>query len=159
MLDEELHPSDQELLQAADGELPPPRAVQIHAHLAACWECRARMAEIEGTIADFVRAHRHTLDPQLPPIAGPRALLRARLAELASRPHGGSWRGLFRFTSVAHAAALLGVAVLVAAAIGGLLVPHFTLGRRDSAVVSPERESEPDHSLTPGATRSVAIGD
>jgi hypothetical protein len=159
MLDEELHLSDQELLLAADGELPPPRAAQIHAHLAACWECRARMAEIEGTIADFVRAHRHTLDPRLPPIAGPRALLRAQLAELASRPPGSSWRGLFQFTSVAHAAALVGLAVLVAAAMGGLLVRHFALGRTESAVVSPEREAEPDPTLTPGATRSVAIGD
>ena len=52
----------------------------------------ARMAEIEDTIADFARAHRQTLDPQLPPIAGPRALLRAQLAEQVSRPPVRSWR-------------------------------------------------------------------
>src|SRR5580658_1112971 len=88
----DLHLSDEELLLAADGELPTRRAAQVHAHLAACWDCRARMAEIEGTIADFARAHRQILDPQLPPIAGPRALLRAQLAQLASKPPVSSWR-------------------------------------------------------------------
>jgi anti-sigma factor RsiW len=77
MLGEELHLSDQDLLLAADGELPSRRAAQVHVHLAACWNCRARTAEIEASIVDFARAHRQTLDPQLPPIAGPRALLRA----------------------------------------------------------------------------------
>src|SRR5271157_2001716 len=102
MRNEDLHLPDQELLLAADGELSARRAAQVHAHLAACWTCRARMAEIEGTIADFAKAHRQTLDPQLPPIAGPRALLRAQLAELASMHQvtmrdAGSWRGFFRF--------------------------------------------------------------
>jgi len=60
MLSEDLHLSDQEPLLAADGELPTDRAAQVHAHLAACWSCRARTAEIEGTIADFARAHRRT---------------------------------------------------------------------------------------------------
>ena len=90
--------SDQELLLAADGELPTRRAAQVHVHLAACWSCRARMAEIEGTIADFARAHRQTLDPQLPPIAGRRALLRTQLAELASKRRASSWRWFFQFT-------------------------------------------------------------
>src|SRR5580692_12784266 len=116
------HLSDQEMLQAADGELSTRRAAEVQSHLAACWDCRARMAEIEGTIADFARAHRQTLDPQLPPIAGPRALLRTQLAELASKREASSWRGLFQFTSVARAAALICLAVLVAAVVGKLLL-------------------------------------
>src|SRR6202167_6732474 len=99
------HLSDQELLLAADGELAPRRAAQVRAHLAACWDCRARMAEIEGTIADFARAHRHDLDRQLPPMDGPRALLRAQVAELASQPPARSWRWLFQFNSPVRAAA------------------------------------------------------
>jgi anti-sigma factor RsiW len=62
MLSEDLHLSDQEMLLAADGEHSTRRAAQVHAHLAECWACRARMAEIEGTIADFARAHRQSLD-------------------------------------------------------------------------------------------------
>src|SRR5580658_4143975 len=103
----DLHLSNQELLLAADGEIPTRRAAQVHAHLAACWDCRARMAEIEGTIADFARAHRQTLDPQLPPVDGPRALLRAQLAELASQSPVGSRRWLFQFNSPMRSAAFI----------------------------------------------------
>src|ERR1700685_4061469 len=114
MLSEGLHLSDREMLLAADGELSTRRAAQVHAHLAECWACRARMAEIEQTIADFARAHRQTLDPQLPPIAGPRALLRARLAESASKREVGSWRRLLHFTSATQAAAFFCSAGLIA---------------------------------------------
>src|ERR1700685_1319265 len=114
----DLHLSDQELLLAANAKLQSRRSAQVHAHLAACWDCRARMAGIEGTIADFARAHRQTLDPQLPPIAGPRALLRAQLAELAAQPPVGSWRRFFQFTSAARAAAYISVTFLVGAGGG-----------------------------------------
>jgi len=155
MLNEDLHLSDQELLRAADGELPASRAAQVHAHLAACWGCRARMAEIEGTIVDFARAHRQTLDPQIPPIAGPRALLRAQLAELASQREASSWRCLFQFASATPATVLVCVAVFIAAVGGGLLLQHSTLRR-----AAPfERAAVPDRSLTPGATRSVTVSD
>ncbi len=83
MYKEYVHESYQNLLLAADGELPIRRAAQVREHLASCWECRTRMAEIETTITDFVRASRQVLDSKLPPIAGPRALLRAQLAQLA----------------------------------------------------------------------------
>lgn len=86
MLRENSHPSDQELLLVADGELSPRRAAQVRSHLAACWNCRARMAEIEGAITDFARFHRRTLDPRLPPIAGARERLRCQLAQLAAEP-------------------------------------------------------------------------
>src|ERR1700691_3974566 len=130
MLREDLHLSDQELLLATDGELPTRRGAQVHAPLAACWGCRARMAEIEGTIADFARAHRQTLDPQLPPIAGPRALLRAQLAELASKPQVSSGRSLFQFNSPMRAAAFVG-ALLIAAVVGDLVWQHSTVRGAD----------------------------
>jgi predicted anti-sigma-YlaC factor YlaD len=159
MLSEGLHLSDREMLLAADGELSTRRAAQVHAHLAECWACRARMAEIEQTIADFARAHRQTLDPQLPPIAGPRALLRARLAESASKREVGSWGRLLHFTSATHAAAFLCAAVLIAAVVGRILVHHSTLRGANSIVAAFERGTLPDRTLTPGATRRVAISD
>ena len=55
MAREDLHLSDEEMLLAADGELPPVREAQVRAHFAACWGCRSRMAEIEATIVDFTR--------------------------------------------------------------------------------------------------------
>jgi Putative zinc-finger len=167
MLRENLHVPDQELLLAADGELSSRRTAQVRAHLAACWDCRARMAEIEGTITDFARAHRQTLDPQLPPSAGPRALLKAQLAELAAQPKANSWRSLFQSLSATRsttrAAALLCVTVLIVAAVGRLLVQDFALGfrsrRTNSAAASFERGAVPDRNLTPGATRAVTISD
>jgi len=154
------HLSDQELLRAADGELPGRRADEVNAHLAACWDCRARMAEIEGTIADFARAHRHDLDSQLPPMDGPRALLRAQLAELASQPPTRSSQWLFQFNSLRGAA--IAALLLFAAAVGGMVFfrGHIrsTRGGND-AQTGVERGAEPNRRLTPGATRSVTIGD
>jgi len=90
MASKDIHISDQELLLAADGELPTRRTTQVRTHLANCWDCRVRMAETEAAIIDFARAHRRTFDSQLPPVASPRALLRAQLAELASKTGVGS---------------------------------------------------------------------
>ena len=67
MLREEPHISDQELLPAADGELASRGAAQVKAHLLACWSCRARMANIERAITDFVGAHREMNEFKLPP--------------------------------------------------------------------------------------------
>jgi hypothetical protein len=156
---EDLHLSDEELLRAADGELRSRRAAQVQAHLAACWDCRARMAEMEATIADFARAHRQTLDPQLPPIAGPRALLRAQLAEQVSRPPVRSWRWFSAFGLPMRATALICVVFFLAVVIGKLLLDHSTLLGAHSPASSSEPGAEPDPSLTPGATRAVTIDD
>src|ERR1700683_1195240 len=90
MLSQESHLSDQEVVLAADDELPSARAEQAAAHLLECWPCRARKQEMEHAIADFVHLHRGHLDPLLPPPAGPRALLKAQLAEMAAAPQ--PWR-------------------------------------------------------------------
>ena len=92
---EESHLSDQDLAQAADGELAAARLAKVRAHLAACWPCRARMNEIEAAMISLVRLQREVLDARLPPIAGPRALLRARLAEAGDTIEGSTARGSF----------------------------------------------------------------
>ncbi len=56
MWSKDFHPTDQDLLLAADGELPARRAATVRNHLLVCGDCRARMAEFETTIADFVQA-------------------------------------------------------------------------------------------------------
>jgi hypothetical protein len=148
------HVSDQELLQAADGELSTRRAHQVQAHLAACWSCRARMASIEATIVDFTQAYREKMDPQLPPIAGPRALLHLQLAELASRSNAPSMRWFLRFPLAIRATAIcLSLAAVAVAMV--IFLPHTVL---PSKVLS-EEGAVPDHSLTPGDARSIAIGE
>ena len=86
MLSEDFHPRDEELLMTADGELSGHRSTRVRAHLASCWDCRARMEEIEDTIADFARVYRQLFGPELPLIDGARAQFKARLADLAPRP-------------------------------------------------------------------------
>ncbi|SRR5579883_297554 len=82
MLYEQAHISDQDLVLFADGELSAKRGNHIRNHLAACWQCRVRMAEIDKAVADFVGLHQE--GPEPPPIAGPHAMLKARLAEAAA---------------------------------------------------------------------------
>lgn len=75
---------------AADGELPKRRLMEVETHLQSCWTCRERMRSFEETVAGFVRARNQELQSQIPPCAGPRALLRARLAR-ASAENSGRW--------------------------------------------------------------------
>ncbi len=86
MLSEESHLSDQELLLAADGELSARDAGRVQSHLAACWTCRTRQQEMEASIGEFVRSYRRNFEGYIPPADGPRALLKAQLAQLAETP-------------------------------------------------------------------------
>jgi hypothetical protein len=154
----ENHVSDQELLLAADGELSPRRAALVRAHLEACWECRARGMEIEAAIIDFARAHRQSLDPQLPSAAGPRALLCARLAQLtASHPSQSGWR-FPRGAAVMRIGAVC-AALMVAAWVGTFAVRLLIRHTRGASGNASEQRIIPDRSLTPGATRMVSFSE
>jgi hypothetical protein len=154
MVREPLHLSDEDILLVADGEVSRGRAKQARAHLTACWLCRSRLAELEGTIAEFVSLHRRTLDPQLPAANGSRALLKARLAEAASSTSAGPWTRFLEWVPARRAAACI-CAVVFLTALGARLL----LQRATPADVSFARVAVPDHSLTPGATRPVDLGE
>jgi hypothetical protein len=114
MKPQNLHLSDEDLLQSADGELSPKDAVRIRAHLAACWSCRARLGSLEGTIADFIRVHNEA-DSQLPPSAGPRALLKAQMAATANAGNGSAgWDPRISWMLAAAAMVLCLSAALIA---------------------------------------------
>src|SRR5262245_11813240 len=132
------HLSEQDLIQAVDGELPAARVAEVQEHLAACWKCRARRAEFEQAITDFVRLQRATLDATIPTSEGPAALLKARLAEIPDQPGRAMplrWRALGT-----PAAACLSIVVSAFALF-------WILGRYGSS------NGLPDSRLTPGATR------
>jgi hypothetical protein len=143
MLTQDSHLTDQDLLLAADGELQPARAIQVTQHLSQCWLCRARKQEMEQAVVDFIRLHRGHLDPLLPPAARPRALLKGRLAEMASvsQPQGDRLLQVFDWKQAA--AALLFVAVVAA----GYHLWH--------PAPSARQISSPEPSLTPGAIAIV----
>jgi hypothetical protein len=159
MLKDGFHPTDQELLLAADGELPSRLAAGVRAHLAACGDCRARMAKVEETITDFARAHRQTLDPRLPSIRGARSLLRAQLAEQATKLHRSPRRRFFHFHLVMRAAAYICVVIFFFVVASRTPWQHLSPRGGNSVVVPFERGAVPDPNLTPGVTRGVAIGD
>jgi len=147
-----IHVPDQDLLLLADGELPKRRSVEVRSHLEACWTCRSRLQEIEGVIADFVHLHHSELDPRLPLAAGPRALLKARLAETAAaspereRSKGLHSVGSFRAWSYALAALLT---------VGLLALVQRDLLPRTTRLAGVKDGSAPNRELTPGKTRPV----
>jgi hypothetical protein len=153
MLSRDSHASDELLLMELEGELSPRKAREVRAHVEACWRCRARRQELERSIADFIQAYQQDFDPRLPPAAGPRAMLKARLAQQAParepwrwfpRPHKSVW---------AAAASILGLLV-----IGWFAAPFVwqrpeVSRRMDRTYATGELSlSTPNTALTPGAT-------
>jgi hypothetical protein len=140
-----------DLIAAADGELGDRRVFEVRAHLASCWSCRARMREIEGATAEFVRLHQDTT--LLPPPGAARALFRARLAELAAAPPPPqNWRErLGDFFLPANRLALLGTSM---AAITAVL---FAIGV--GQVTRQQFRLTPDPAITPGAARPVTVAE
>lgn len=143
-MSQEFHLFDQELLQALDGELSARDAERVQAHLSACWACRARKQEIEATIAEFIRLQRATLDPQLPSAEGPRALLKAQLAQL------GSAQSMRRPRWLRGISQRLGWAAIALAVVIPIAYLALTLSRRSAA--PPVVVTVPNPTLTPGAT-------
>ena len=148
MQSEESHLSDQDLLLLVDGELSAGEKTRAAAHLNECWSCRTRKQEIEETIGQFVRFHRDGLDPVLAPVAGPRALLKARLAQAASESEQSWHLWPIRITRLqAGAAAALIALILIVGAASRL---------RPTSVARNVPVSFPEPSLTPGAVAATS---
>jgi hypothetical protein len=159
MVDEEFHLSDQDLLCAADGELPRRRSREIEKHLASCWTCRTRLREIEAAIGNFIHFHRGALNSQFPPAAGSRALLKARLAEMATKPALGVWPQILQFISPHRAVACVCVTLLLAGLAGEVLLRHSLPQQSAPSTNLFDSAAMPNHSLTPGVTLPVTVND
>ena len=143
------HPTDQDLILSADGELPAHRADRLRKHLAECWECRVRAQELEGAIGEFVHFHRRNLDPLLPPTSGSRALLKARLDQFAASAPV-SWSRLLAWRRLILIAP--GAVILLLVCLLMLPRPH-TLPLQRSAHARFVPMSFPATELTPGVIR------
>ncbi len=146
-MSENLHISESDLVLAADGELPARRRAEVAAHLETCWSCRERMSTLQNTIVSYVRARNVELNEQLPSADGPRALLRARMAEAAAQPtHRSPLSFEFPIASfgrlAAAGAAFLAVIVAVLVIFGG--------------TVNAEGP-KPRSGITPGETRPITL--
>jgi anti-sigma factor RsiW len=51
---EDWHPSEGELVDYADGQMPRKQAARIRTHLGVCWSCRTKAERIQETISTFV---------------------------------------------------------------------------------------------------------
>jgi hypothetical protein len=144
------HLSDQHLLLDVEGELSTRDESMVRAHLHSCWKCRARRQDLENAIVDFVRIHQRDLDAKIPPAEGPRALLKARIAQLSdTKP---DWRPEWFTVSRGFACA---VAICGLLAFGVFLV-HSNTVRHGSSRGQAWVVSIPDSRLTPGATVLVS---
>jgi anti-sigma factor RsiW len=159
MENEYAHPSNEELLLFADGELSTRRVSQINAHLAACWDCRIRLKQLEQAIADFVCAYHGSLDPRLPSSAGPRALLKARMSQPPATVRHSPWLRPFQQAFTERRFAYLGAMLLIAAL--GMMVGYGSLLSTTSAlsVFRWTAKPVPNRRLTPGATRPVSTSE
>jgi hypothetical protein len=128
----------------------------MQAHLESCPTCRARLTHLESTLAEFGEAHRETWKTALPGGASPRALLRARLAELAVQEREKGWLRSAWTAVIEHRQtavfASVGVAVLLLLAVR----LHSPSERSQTVTASLGRWEEPDLRLTPGATVPVS---
>lgn len=145
------HISDQDLLAFADGELKPTRSAQVSSHLESCWSCRARRTELENAIASFVKAQRDAFDSLIPPPAGPRTLLKLRLAEAAKTKPPRQFA--FTHWKAAYISAVLATILLVAG------IWRYEKAARAGNIRADESIAEPDRKLTPGAVRPVSLNE
>ncbi len=136
-------------MQAADGELEPSREAAVREHLSACWSCRTRMREIEDTIAEFVHAHQGGFE--VPPAEAPRAMLRARMAELAANSRPGLRERFSNFLLTGNRLAYVGGVFFVVAVL------MFANAVRQSMELATHLV--PDPNLTPGATVPVSTAE
>lgn len=144
------HLTDRDIILLVDGELRS-GAHEARKHLEACWSFRSRMAEIERTIADFAHSYRQSLDAQLTPAAGPRALLKAQLENQAAPETSGWWNRLFAGRHAGSPASI--TASLLVACLAVFAIYARGVSRRTGDL------SIPKNSLTPGETRQVTIDD
>jgi hypothetical protein len=133
MRNDHAHLSDPELILAGE------RDTTARGHLLACARCQSRLRELEDSISEAVRVHRENAIPHLPPADGPRALLQARLSELAAIRREG-W-----FPSAQH------LSYVAAAVLCAIAFWQWTQPSEPYGIPRPD--------LTPGAVRPVAASD
>jgi hypothetical protein len=158
MMEEHLHVADEELLLHASGELSAGRSGQVSAHLGCCSNCRARLKELERTLAEVGEAYFNSHDAALPSGNGSRAVLTARIAELAASRHGNGLRSSWKTFLESHRAVVFAGAAVAACLLLAIRV-YGPGGGSQPAWTSLAVREEPNLRLTPGATDPVSTSE
>ncbi len=151
------HLTDEELLQAADGELAPRPDAAVRQHLMACWECRKRMKDVEESIREFVQLHHAELDGQIPAADGPRRLLMARLAKVQTDASRESTVSLLNVRSSGRRMAWVLALGAAASLVLGVTWQSRPRGRLSHEAGLVRDSSLPDPRLTPGRFRTLGV--
>jgi hypothetical protein len=156
MFDRTAHISDEELVLSADNELSVPRRFAVRAHLSACWTCRARMQELQQTIADVASVQRENLDRQPLDFIRVRSKLQGRIEELSNEPApvpaSRFFRALAGQWSYAFALALVLFASVWILRRSPDVLENLWPGRAQFSAL-------PNPRLTPGAVRPVTVAE
>jgi hypothetical protein len=147
MAEKSAHIADELLLLHADHELSWRDVIRVRSHLALCSACRARMAHMQDTLIEVTEAHRQVGGP-IAHLSGPRALLKARLAEL-TRVSACPSKQLRFARSLAYLCAL---ALLTAIGAGVSRQYSRSHSNTDFGML-------PDPGFTPGSTRQVSLAE
>src|SRR5262249_23578506 len=78
------HPSENELLLYADGEMDTRSSAKVEAHLKSCWSCRVKREETDRLISAFMKSRAANLGASLNPPPGALLRLQARFDQLDS---------------------------------------------------------------------------
>lgn len=151
------HLTDAELLRAADRELRPRRAREVRAHVASCEKCRARMSQIENSMATAARSYRDTLDSSLRPDTASRAALQLRLTAEGGVRRAPWPRELSAIIRAPAWAYISGVFVLGAIWLLLRYEPIRSALPGQFAATYGGGPLIPDASLTPGAVGAVTV--
>jgi len=76
------HPDPDALLLYLDGELEPKENSRIQSHLAACWQCRTELEELQKTIGDSVRYRQTVFQSCFPSPPAPWCDIRSRMTDV-----------------------------------------------------------------------------
>ena len=155
MREEHLHVADENLLLHASGELRARQSGQIRDHLKRCIHCRARLEELEKTLAEFGEAHRQAWNTELPLASEPRARLTAQLAGLAAKEWGSGWLSLALKALVEHRQGAVFAGVVIAACLLFAMRVRGPAEEWRPTTGSLGQREKPDLRLTPGATVPV----
>ena len=145
------HLSDAQLILSSDSELVP-KHNDVYAHLEVCAQCKERAAQFNNLVAQVAQAQDARLGSQLPPLAGPRAALRTRLAQMPSDGSNLFVRLPASTKWLAGAAFMAAIALIIVAAT--FTAHRYTTPGRNAA---SEDDLRPNHVLTPGAARRISL--
>ena len=138
-----MHPSDGHVQALIDGELDPPRAARVLAHLESCATCRDRRRALEFGLDETARLL-ESLDRPAPPTSVDDVI---RLAERRSVPVRAGGRNLLRAASLAG--------LLIAGAVVAAVVPGPVREAVERIVRGPTEE-HPTPAAAPDPWREEA---